>query len=492
MDVAFFSAEGWESWGLSAKPLIPEGMAMLVGDDLRFESGDGRRLPLSLVNEWLRLLPVSGCPAPSSWGTYARILRDWAVAADEHGVGIFDTRDRLKALLSVYAVDRSCGDPKRHLRAKTWNQHMSVLGLFYRWAVAEGHAAAVPFTYRQGVALYTESVRQILVNEATRRTPKAHVTIKYLAEDFATMFVNGLAGLRPDGTEDEGPGRFRGRHLARNGAVGELVLSSGLRLQEFTYLLACEVPALPPAPTLMPIAFPLPESITKGRKFRVTFASYSALARTHAYLGLERMLACEGSAWLPPKRWGEPLLVTEMDARGGRVNGDRVLWETLRPAQRRRLVAPDGGSMLLAVRSDGGPFTAWASVFERTSKRIAERFDPRFPHVHPHRLRHTFAMAVMERLVAGFYEQAARLAAAGSGADAALAHYLTTSEPLLVLRDLLGHSSVLTTEKYLRRLDMLRVFREHYEDTGRRWGFLEDEAAEREADTEFADEMVML
>ncbi len=98
----------------------------------------------------------------------------------------------------------------------------------------------------------------------------------------------------------------------------------------------------------------------------------------------------------------------------------------------------------------------------------------------------------MERLVAGFYEQAARLAAAGSGANAALAHYLTTSEPLLVLRDLLGHSSVLTTEKYLKRLDMLRIFREHYEDTGRRWGLLEDKAAEREADTEFADEMVML
>ncbi len=30
----------------------------------------------------------------------------------------------------------------------------------------------------------------------------------------------------------------------------------------------------------------------------------------------------------------------------------------------------------------------------------------------------------------------------------------------MVLRDLLGHASVLTTEKYLRRLDTTRVFRE--------------------------------
>jgi len=132
-----------------------------------------------------------------------------------------------------------------------------------------------------------------------------------------------------------------------------------------------------------------------------------------------------------------------MDSRGGRVNGRRVQWHTLRPAERRRLVAPDGGSMLLAVRSDGGPFTAWSTVFERTARRIRERFGPRFPHVHPHCCQLTFAMATRERLVAGFYEQAARLSAAGSDADAALSHYLTTTEPLLVLRDLLGHSSVL-------------------------------------------------
>lgn len=105
-----------------------------------------------------------------------------------------------------------------------------------------------------------------VANHARRRVPHAHVTIKYLEDDFAAAFVNGLAGLRPDGSEEEGPGRFHGRHLARNGAVGDLVFSSGLRLQEFTYVPACEIPPLPSAPQLMPIAFPLPERITKGSK----------------------------------------------------------------------------------------------------------------------------------------------------------------------------------------------------------------------------------
>jgi len=53
--------------------------------------------------------------------------------------------------------------------------------------------------------------------------------------------------------------------------------------------------------------------------------------------------------------------------------------------------------------------TAWATVFERTSDRIRARFEPRFPHVHPHRLRHSFSMHTLEYLVTGYYRQAAKL-----------------------------------------------------------------------------------
>jgi len=73
-------------------------------------------------------------------------------------------------------------------------------------------------------------------------------------------------------------------------------------------------------------------------------------------------------------------------------------------------------------------------------------------------------------------------------ADAALALYLTGSEPLLVLRDLLGHSSVLTTEKYLSRLDMTRVFRDAYTRAGSEHGLIDPDATFREAEGEFDDE----
>ena len=63
--------------------------------------------------------------------------------------------------------------------------------------------------------------------------------------------------------------------------------------------------------------------------------------------------------------------------------------------------------------------------------------------------------------------------------------YLTKADPLLVLRDLLGHSSVLTTEKYLRKLDTTRIYREAWERSGLGGDTAGDAGAEREAAAEF-------
>jgi len=98
-------------------------------------------------------------------------------------------------------------------------------------------------------------------------------------------------------------------------------------------------------------------------------------------------------------------------------------------------------------------------------------------------------METLERLVGGYYRQAARMVKA-TDADAALALYLAKADPLMVLRDVLGHASVMTTEKYLRRLDMTRIYREAYDRAGAEVGLLDEEAAQREADAEFDEEAV--
>jgi hypothetical protein len=76
-------------------------------------------------------------------------------------------------------------------------------------------------------------------------------------------------------------------------------------------------------------------------------------------------------------------------------------------------------------------------------------------------LRHSFAMHTLERLVRGYYQRAAKLVV-DAGGDDALALYLTKADPLLVLRDLLGHASVTTTQAYLHLLDTQRIYRDAY------------------------------
>jgi len=96
-------------------------------------------------------------------------------------------------------------------------------------------------------------------------------------------------------------------------------------------------------------------------------------------------------------------------------------------------------------------------------------------------------MQTLEYLVTGYYRRAAKLVR-DTDADAALVFYLTKADPLLVLRDVLGHSTVLTTEKYLKRLDTTRIYRQAYGTAGAAAGLTEDGVAQREANAEFDDD----
>ena len=168
----------------------------------------------------------------------------------------------MKLALGKYAEHRATGPAERRFAATTWGQHMSVLSLFYRWAMDEGHAQAEPFTYRTARALFAGTGREVRVNLAVRRTPKPHVTIKYLEPDFTRAVpATGCGDWARTASPDAG---YRGRELARNAAVGELALATGLRLQEFSYLLAYEIPPLPSRPVQAPIPFPVPAGIDQG------------------------------------------------------------------------------------------------------------------------------------------------------------------------------------------------------------------------------------
>ncbi|WP_078344771.1 tyrosine-type recombinase/integrase [Mycobacteroides chelonae] len=428
-------------------------MPQLIDDDLLFED-DGTIRPTVTVNRWLRELPVSGAQSPKTWLVYARVLKSWMEFLDSHGIYLFDSRDLLRSALGVLAEHRMSGPLDARWNATTWNLHVSVLSKFYRWAMAEGIAEAEPFTYSAGARYIGPQIVAARRNNARRQTAKPHSLIKYLDEDFADLFLKVVGGMRPDGSADD---TYRGREVGRNAAVTQAVISSGLRRQEFTYMLVYEVPPLPSRRTHVPVQFPLGRGLTKGAKPRTTWIDYDALAELHHYIALERSAATAGFTWAPPTHLGPALRVEDPDWQGALVDGARRPWSGLTPSERLRLVGPDGSSCVVALQSSGKPFTDWPTVFRRASERIQQAFEPRFPTVSPHRLRHTFAMRTLEWLVDGHYQRAAALALQTDN-DAGLALYLLKADPLCVLRDLLGHASVTTTEIYLRRLDVLRIF----------------------------------
>lgn len=481
MQLIYFSRAEWESWGLERQPLIPEGMPVLIDDDLRFED-NGVARPTVAVNAWLRELPTSGAPSPRSWKAYARALRAWLEFLTDRSVHAFADREDLRAVLGAFSEYRLSGPVEARWEGSTWNDSVRAVARFYAWAVDEGHCVRVPFTYAMGTRYTEAGPVQTRRNTATVRQAKAHVTLKYLEPDFAQLFLRALAGLTPDGEPDK---RYRGREVGRNAAVGGLVFASGPRSQEFTHLLTYEIPRLPVQRTPIPVRFPLPGAITKGRKFRETWITHGPLAAVHNYVELERALAAERGPYRPDPSLGEPLFIEAPDWEGARLNGRRVSWRQLSPAERRRLIAPDGSSPLLSLQSTGKPFVDWGTAFRRTSERIREHYEPRFPTVTPHTGRHTFAMATLEMLVKGYYQQAANLITVTDG-DAALINLLRTQDPLMILRDLLGHSSVVTTEIYVRRLDVHRLYRETYERVGQQHGLYA--VAEAEAAAEFNDE----
>ncbi|MCE4941940.1 hypothetical protein LVX13_02170 [Streptomyces albulus] len=49
---------------------------------------------------------------------------------------------------------------------------MSILSLFYRWAIIEGYASAEPFTYRAARALFAGTGWEVRMNLTVRRTPE--------------------------------------------------------------------------------------------------------------------------------------------------------------------------------------------------------------------------------------------------------------------------------------------------------------------------------
>ena len=112
---------------------------MLIDDDLLFEDGPGGAA--AGVGDQPVAAAASG--QRGAGAEFVGELRAGGQGVDgvprRARVGLFDSRDRLKAGLSRYAEHRAAGPVTARFAATTWGQHMSILSLFYRWAMDEGY-----------------------------------------------------------------------------------------------------------------------------------------------------------------------------------------------------------------------------------------------------------------------------------------------------------------------------------------------------------------
>jgi hypothetical protein len=89
--LSYFSPDGCDEWDLRGRPVIRAGMPVLVDEDLRFEDGQGPR-PSTVMNRWLRELPVSGAASPRTWRAYAQVLKAWVEFPEARGAHVFADR----------------------------------------------------------------------------------------------------------------------------------------------------------------------------------------------------------------------------------------------------------------------------------------------------------------------------------------------------------------------------------------------------------------
>lgn len=412
---------------------LPEGMPFLLRDD---------GSPDRVANLWLASLPTHGCRSRSTWRAYALNWAEWARFVRARGSEpVAATADDVAAF---FAAQRLASGGAGVGRA-TWNRKVAALENFYRWAVGRGLAASSPFVYREVWARGSDGVtRAVKRNLAKERAGRRHATLRWLESDRLALFLTvGLGGLLPDGSEDPA---FLGREAVRNLAFGELLAASGLRAREGSLLLVHELPTAD-GPGDRLVALNVPGAVAKGGVARRTIVSVAALRAIESYVRLERS-AVDGR-WSPVGA----LEVRDATADGGRVNGRAVRWASVDVHARARLVQ-SGAAVTWALSRMGGPMMDWSDVFARATERC-RAFQPDFPRVTPHTLRHTFAVQTLRRLVTQTVKRVRE-----QGDDPALdvlAGYWRVHDPLLALRDLLGHASITTTQVYLQAIDPTRM-----------------------------------
>ena len=418
---------------------LVDGMPFILGPDGSYDHD---------LNRFFRACPTMGVRSLNSLRAYARDIVVWLrfLAERRGGKSVWAAdRDDIAAFHEV----RRLSAPPHRIAASSWNRAVAALDKLYRWAVEEKLIARAPFTYRQ---VWTRALDGSAISAAAnlaRERSARNGDMRFVSLDRYLLFRDvGLRGRLPDGQEDP---TWRGRNGERNALFAELLVTTGLRLQEASHLLTAELPSSVRGQSHRSLPFRLAAATAKGGKAREVRLPLRVLERLRDYAEVERANAL--ARWRERRSWTRidaPMAVTGHDRQSLHLDGSRISFDRFNPGERCRLLHEHSKEPLALWLTEGGlpmPMASWQAVFRRASARC--RSFGIDIEVTPHMLRHSFAVHMLTLLLREqigwmLEERAGRMSPA---------YRRLIGDPLLKLQRLMGHSRIESTYIYLDHLD---------------------------------------
>ena len=425
---------------------LVEGMPFILGEDGGYDHQ---------INRFFRACPTLGVRSMNSLRAYARDILVWMRFLRERRDGKTVWAAGREDIVAFHEA-RRLSDPPFRISANSWNRAVAALDKLYRWALEERMISALPFVYRQAWAPPSHRVSEQsgATNTARERGARKGDTRFLDLEHFKVFRDVGLRGRLPDGSEDPA---WRGRNGARNALFAELLITTGLRLQEASSLMLTELPDMAAihSITAKSVTFRLASATAKGGKGRDIRLPVRLITDLRTMAEIERNISLGRSLrkGTVPKDNCE-IVVTGYEHRALRISPlerpARVAVDQLTITDRSRLVdAGTGAPLALWLTEDGRPMSmaAWEAIFQRAGARCrALGFSDM--HVMPHMLRHSFAIHMLNLLLREQIGWVTGEAARPFGS----AWRRVIGDPLLKLQRLMGHARIESTYIYLDHL----------------------------------------
>jgi site-specific recombinase XerD len=341
----------------------------------------------------------------------------------------------------------------------TWNREVAAVNNFYRWAVRKGFVAANPIPHhaRSGRSHTPGRIDDQGSSPTTYSRDVNRDNIEWIPQaSYRRWRDTGMKGMNADGLPRPA---FRGRWATRNAVFCDLMVRTRLRLAEQSALTVFDLPT-----EHQPVSyqrFRLPVAIAKGSSTRWVYIPESIVRELINYRDIDRrQIIDDARAHGRYDKIARPLVVEDpaqpiaVDYTNAGVKA-RVKVSNLDHTDRRRLyIAGDRGlepaSFWLTERGMPVSVSRWKGLFHEANARCADVGMPL--RVHPHMLRHTFAVVTLEQLQRGHIAALREQTAEQRG------HYTRIfGDPLDWVRRRMGHRSITTTMIYLHTLAELEM-----------------------------------